>query len=54
VDKLAKIAKRKTPSTIVLGTVPPKRAPNAGVRPREYLTPKEIDRLIEGARKRGR
>ena len=51
--KLNKIGKRRKPSTIVLGTVPPKRALNADVRPREYLTPKEVERLIEGARKRG-
>src|SRR5215831_4848303 len=31
-----------------------KRLPNAIYRPREYLTEKEIDRLIEAARKRGR
>jgi integrase len=36
------------------GKVPPKRLPNAALRPREYLTPKEVDRLIEAARKRGR
>ena len=28
--------------------------PNADRRPREYLTPKEVERLIEVARKRGR
>ena len=27
---------------------PPKRLPNADVRPREYLTPSEVDRLIRG------
>jgi hypothetical protein len=53
-QKLNKIAKRRKRPTIVLGTVPPKRGLNSDVRPREYLTPKEIDRLIEGARKRGR
>ena len=36
------------------GKVPPKRLPNAALRPREYLTPKEVERLIDAARKRGR
>jgi len=31
-----------------------KRLPNAIYRPREYLTEKEVERLIETARKRGR
>jgi type 1 fimbriae regulatory protein FimE len=31
-----------------------RRLPNAVYRPREYLTEKEVDRLIEAARKRGR
>jgi type 1 fimbriae regulatory protein FimB/type 1 fimbriae regulatory protein FimE len=43
------------PSPIpVNGTVPPKRTRNADVRPREYLTPKEVERLIKAARARGR
>jgi hypothetical protein len=32
----------------------PTRLPNAAYRVREYLTEKEVDRLIEAARKRGR
>ena len=32
----------------------PTRLPNSAYRVREYLTEKEVDRLIEGARKRGR
>jgi len=32
----------------------PQRRPNSDYRPREYLTPAEVDRLIEAARKRGR
>jgi type 1 fimbriae regulatory protein FimE len=32
----------------------PRRLPNSAYRVREYLTEKEIDRLIEAARKRGR
>jgi type 1 fimbriae regulatory protein FimE len=51
---LKKIAKRRSRPTFVLGAVPPKRAFNADVRPREYLTPKEVERLMESARKRGR
>ncbi len=31
-----------------------KRLPNSAYRVREYLTEKEVDRLIEAARKRGR
>ena len=34
----------------VNGTVPPKRRLNRDVRPREYLTPKEVERLIHAAR----
>ncbi len=43
----------KTPSNTEKGTVP-KRRPNADVRSREYLTPKEVDLLIATARKRNR
>ena len=32
----------------------PKRLPNSAYRAREYLTEKEVDRLIDAARKRGR
>ena len=35
-------------------TAPPKRKPNVELRPREHLTPAEIEQLIETARKRGR
>jgi integrase len=34
------------------GNVPPRRRPNAAVRPREYLTATEIERLIAAARGR--
>src|SRR6516162_2181231 len=44
----------KPSPTPVNGTVPPKRARNADVRPREYLTPKEVERLIKASRARGR
>lgn len=36
------------------GTVPPKSIPNQQKRPREYLTPKEIEELMTVAKKRGR
>src|ERR1700683_4929818 len=42
-----------TPNT-VNGTVPPRRLENAKRRPREYLTVKEVVKLIDGARQRGR
>jgi integrase len=32
----------------------PRRQPNVVYRQREYLTEKEVDRLLEAARKRGR
>ncbi len=47
---LAKKTTRKTPPTLVNGTVPPKRGLNADRRPREYLTAKEIERLMTVAR----
>jgi len=34
----------------VIGTVPPRRVPNAELRTREYLTEPEVDRLIKAAR----
>ena len=40
--------------TIVNGTVPPKRQRYEDLRPREYLTGKEVEHLITTARKRGR
>ena len=36
------------------GTVPPKRQPYASLRPREYLTPAEVDLLMQTARRYGR
>ena len=35
-------------------TTPPLRVKNTDVRPREYLSPEEVDRLIAAARKTGR
>ena len=51
---LAKNAERRTRPTSVLGTVPPRKPRNADRRPREYLTPKEVERLIVAAKARGR
>src|SRR3954470_18668943 len=42
-----------TAPTIVNRTLP-RRLPNSAYRVREYLTEKEVDRLIDAARKRGR
>jgi type 1 fimbriae regulatory protein FimE len=43
----------ETSPTAVNRTLP-RRLPNPTYRPREYLTEKEVERLIEAARKRGR
>jgi type 1 fimbriae regulatory protein FimB/type 1 fimbriae regulatory protein FimE len=48
-----KRSRRKASST-VNGIVPPRLTLNRDRRPREYLTPKEVERLMEGARRRGR
>ena len=50
----AQKSKRRTRPTAVNGTVPPARRHNRDARPREYLTTKEVERLIEAAKKRGR
>jgi integrase len=42
-----------TPNTIN-GTVPPMRRRNADVRDREYLTPGEVEKLYQTAKKHGR
>ena len=44
----------KDTPTIQSGTVPPRCIPHSQKRPREYLTPNEVDELIAVARKRGR
>jgi type 1 fimbriae regulatory protein FimB/type 1 fimbriae regulatory protein FimE len=49
-----KKAKRRTRPAAVFGTVPPRKPLNADRRPREYLTPKEVERLIDAAKKRER
>jgi hypothetical protein len=46
-----RVRKGRVPTT-VNGKVPPRRLPNAARRPREYLTPEEVERLIDTARKR--
>ena len=50
----AKKTKRKTRPILLNGTVPPARVSNHDARPREYLTPKEVERLIDAAKKRNR
>jgi integrase len=52
-NHMAKSARNSDPSTIVKRTVL-RRAPNSELRPREYLTEKEIERLQDAARKRSR
>ena len=42
------------PSTLVNRTVTPRRPRNVDLREREYLTPKEVDRLQDAARKHSR
>ena len=50
----AKKTERKARPTLLNGTVPPPRVANAKLRPREYLTPKEVERLITAAKARSR
>jgi len=52
--RIAKVksAKRTLAPHIVYGTVPSRRVENAKRRPREYLTVKEVTRLIDAARGR--
>ena len=49
--KAKRVTKGRGPST-VNGKVPPRRLPNAERRPREYLTPEEVERLMTTAQKR--
>ncbi len=53
-QNLSKKATRRTRPTSVNGTVRPKRVRNAQARPREYLTPKEVERLMRAAKRDGR
>ena len=49
--KAKRVTKGRGSST-VNGKVPPRRLPNAERRPREYLTPEEVELLITSAQKR--
>jgi hypothetical protein len=49
-----KFPKRRSAPNAVNGTVPPPRIENAKRRPREYLTVKEVGKLLDAARERGR
>ena len=51
---MGKPSTSSAPSTIVNRTVTPRRPRNADLREREYLTPKEVDRLQDAARKHSR
>jgi len=42
------------PTPTAVNRTPPTRLPNSAYRVREYLTEKEVDRLIEAAKRRGR
>jgi type 1 fimbriae regulatory protein FimB/type 1 fimbriae regulatory protein FimE len=46
----AKPPKRRPAPKTVIGTVSPRRIENVKRRPREYLTVKEVTKLMEGAR----
>src|SRR4051812_7833175 len=43
--------KAKGAPAIVNGTTPPRRVANAALRPREYLTAEEVERLMQAAAK---
>src|SRR5262245_22559975 len=49
-----KSTRRGRRPTLLNGTVPPARRYNRDVRPREYLTPKEVGRLMAAAKRSGR
>ena len=51
---LSKKAVRRPRPASVNGTVRPKRVRNRDARPREYLTPREVERLVKAAKKDGR
>ena len=51
---LALMALTKDPTTVNTGTVPPQSIPHSQKRPREYLTPHEVEALIAIAHKWGR
>src|SRR3954466_1919472 len=47
-NKALRVTKEEAP-TIVNGTTPPLRRTNAALRPREYLTAEEVERLLKAA-----
>ena len=51
---LTKTGRPRRRPTLQNGTVPPARRRNRDVRPREYLTPREVERLIAAAKRSGR
>ena len=52
-QRKARTPVRRTAPTTENGTVPPRRIRNAERRPREYLTAREVNRLMAAARDRG-
>lgn len=48
------MTKRKKSQASFSGKLPPKRVTNASVRPREYLTEKEVEKLVAAAKGVGR
>jgi len=48
---MAKPSLKLVPPTSINGTIPPRRRPNAELRPREYLTEAEVERLMKAAGK---
>src|SRR5690349_19874634 len=51
---MSDLARNTEIGTVMRGHAPPKRQKNANLRPREYLSEAEVDRLMQAARKRGR
>ena len=47
-------SRRKTSPTSKNGQVPPRRRSNREIRPRDHLTPDEIERLLKAAKTVGR
>jgi len=53
-ERQSAIRRSSTVQVSIQSRTLPKRLPNSAYRVREYLAEKEVDRLIEAARKRGR
>ena len=54
-SQVVDLAGRRKPSpATVLGKVPPRKISNLEKRPREHLTPKEVERLMKAAKQIGR